>query len=217
MEYGKIIAITGLPGLFELLSSKNDGAIVRSLEDKSTKFVSSRVHNFSHLESIEVFTVRDNANLSEIFLAMEKEGTKAPDAKDGGALKKYFEKVFPEIDFERVYSSDLKKMVKWFEVLKENKIEIKLTEVPAEEEKPAEVSKPEKKAPVTEEADKPKKTAKKKPDAEVEAPAQNKTEAAPKPKAAAPAKSKAVPEKPKKELSAEPAKKPAKKAAPKKK
>jgi hypothetical protein len=137
MEYGKIIAVTGLPGLFELLSSKNDGAIVRSLEDKSTKFVSSRVHNFSHLESIEVFTVRDNVNLIEIFHAMEKEGSHAPDGKDGAALKKYFEKVFPDLDFERVYSSDLKKMVKWFDVLKENKVELKLTERPVEDE-PAE-------------------------------------------------------------------------------
>ena len=63
MEYGKIIAVTGMPGLFELLTSKNDGAIVRSLEDSSTKFVSSRIHNFSHLESIEVFTVKDNVKL----------------------------------------------------------------------------------------------------------------------------------------------------------
>src|SRR5204863_3993251 len=45
MEYSKIIAVSGLPGLHELISSKNDGAIVRSLEDKSTKFVSSRIHN----------------------------------------------------------------------------------------------------------------------------------------------------------------------------
>ncbi len=56
MEYNKIVAVTGLPGLYELLTSKTDGAIVRSLDDKSTKFVASRVHNFSHLESIEVFT-----------------------------------------------------------------------------------------------------------------------------------------------------------------
>ncbi len=41
--------------------------------------------------------------------------------------KKYFEKIYPEIDLERVYNSDLKKMVKWFEVLKKNKIEIKLS------------------------------------------------------------------------------------------
>lgn len=66
MEYSKIIAVTGLPGLQELISSKNDGAIVRSLEDKSTKFVSSRVHNFSHLESIEVYTVSDNVNLVDL-------------------------------------------------------------------------------------------------------------------------------------------------------
>ena len=127
-----------MPGLFELLTSKNDGAIVRSLEDKSTKFVSSRIHNFSHLESIEVFTVKDNVNLIEIFNAMEKEGGKSPELKDAAVVKKYFEKVYPDLDFERVYSSDLKKMAKWYEVLKANKIEIKLTQ-PVEEEKEEEV------------------------------------------------------------------------------
>ena len=139
MEYGKIIAVTGMSGLFELLSSKNDGAIVRSLDDKSTKFVSSRIHNFSHLESIEVFTVKDNVNLADIFQAMEKDGGKTPDLKDASGVKKYFEKVFPDLDFERVYSSDLKKMAKWFEVLKANNIEIKLTE-PKEEGDEAEVA-----------------------------------------------------------------------------
>ncbi len=142
MEYGKIIAVTGMPGLFELLTSKNDGAIVRSLEDNTTKFVSSRIHNFSHLESIEVFTVKDNVNLVEIFFAMEKEGGKTPDLKDATGVKKYFQKVFPDLDFERVYSSDLKKMAKWYEVLKANKIEIKLTE-PEEEIEEAEVVKEE--------------------------------------------------------------------------
>ena len=137
MEYSKIIAVTGMPGLYELLSSKSDGAIVRSLEDKNTKFVSSRIHNFSHLESIEVFTVRENVNLVDVFHAMEKDGAKVPDGKDNAALKKYFEKVYPDLDFERVYSSDLKKMVKWFEVLKTNEIEIKLSQAsdePGEEE-----------------------------------------------------------------------------------
>jgi hypothetical protein len=63
MEYGKIIAVTGMPGLYEMLSSKGDGAIVRSLDDQTTKFVSGRVHNFTHLESIEVYTEKDNVNL----------------------------------------------------------------------------------------------------------------------------------------------------------
>jgi hypothetical protein len=138
MEYAKIVAVTGLPGLFELVSSKSDGAIVRSLEDKSTKFVSSRVHNFSHLESIEVYTVRDNVNLVDIFTAMDQSGEKLPDDKDNAAVKKYFEKVYADLDFDRVYSSDMKKMVKWFGVLKSNDIEIKLREAAPEDESVAE-------------------------------------------------------------------------------
>jgi hypothetical protein len=132
MEYNKVIAVTGLPGLYELLSSKTDGAIVRSLDDKSTRFVSSRIHNFSHLESIEIYTVRENVNLVDVLKAMETSGEKLPDDKDGSSLKSYFSKVYPDMDFDRVYSSDLKKMVKWFSVLKANNVEIKLSEVDAE-------------------------------------------------------------------------------------
>jgi hypothetical protein len=133
MEYSKLVAVTGLPGLYELVNSKSDGAIVRSLDDNSTKFASSRIHNFSHLESIEVYTIRENVNLVEIFHAMEKAGGSLPDGKDNGVLKKYFEKTYPDIDFERVYASDLKKMVKWFDILKKKNVEIKLSELPEEE------------------------------------------------------------------------------------
>jgi len=148
MEYNKIIAVTGMPGLYELLSSKSDGAIVRSLDDKSTRFVASRSHNFSHLESIEVYTVRDNVNLVDVLKAMEASPEKLPDEKDNAALKAYFTKVYPDLDFSRVYSSDLKKMVKWFAVLKSNDIEIKLTEPEeegTEEAAPAELAAPEEK------------------------------------------------------------------------
>ena len=134
MEYSKLVAVTGLPGLFELISTKTDGAIIKSLEDNSTKFAATRIHNFSHLESIEVYTTGDNVNLVKIFEGMENAGGSLPDTKDNDKLRKYFEKAYPELDFERVYPSDLKKMVRWFEILKKNKIEIKLTEIPEEEE-----------------------------------------------------------------------------------
>lgn len=130
MEYSKLVSVTGLPGLFELLSSKADGGVVKSLEDKSTKFVSTRVHNFSHLESIEVFTTADNVNLVDVFTAMTASKEKMPDDKDAAAVKKYFETVYPTMDFSRVYASDMKKMVKWFGVLQVNKVEIKLSELP---------------------------------------------------------------------------------------
>jgi hypothetical protein len=129
MEYSKLVSVTGLSGLFELLSSKADGGVVKSLEDKSTKFVSTRVHNFSHLESIEVFTKTDNVNLVDVFTAMAASQEKMPADADTAAVKKYFETVYPEMDFGRVYASDMKKMVKWFTILTANNVEIKLSEL----------------------------------------------------------------------------------------
>ncbi|WP_037368966.1 DUF5606 domain-containing protein [Sediminibacterium sp. C3] len=134
MEYNKLISVTGMSGLFEMVSSKNDGAIVKSLEDNSTKFVSSRVHNFSHLESIEVYTIRENVNLADVFKAMEASTEALPAEKDPAATKAYFQKVFPDMDFDRVYASDMKKMVKWFRILKANNVKIELTEAPEEAE-----------------------------------------------------------------------------------
>lgn len=135
MEYSKLISITGMSGLFELVGSKTDGAIVRGLEDKVTKFVSSRVHNFSHLESIEVFTIRENVNLVDVFAAMEVSAEALPSEKDPKAVKEYFTKVYTDMDFDRVYASDMKKMVKWYSLLKANDVALKLSA--AEEEQAA--------------------------------------------------------------------------------
>ncbi len=134
MEYNKLISVTGFSGLFELVSSKTDGAIVKSLDDNTTKFVSSRMHQFSHLETIEVYTTDENVNLIEVFNAMNAAEQALPQEKDNKAVRAYFEQVFPAMDFERVYSSDMKKMVRWFGVIKKHGIELKLTETPESDE-----------------------------------------------------------------------------------
>lgn len=212
MQYREIVAVTGLGGLFQLIASKQDGAIVRSLEDKSTRFVSSRIHNFTPLESIEVFTTGENVNLAEVFKAMQEQDGKTAlvDAKaDNNAIKAYFKSVFPEFDEERVYVSDMKKMVKWYTILKNNDL-LRFDEQPEEataEEVAAET------AVVEEEAEKPaKKAAKpKKAAAKEEAPAAEGEEApAAKPKKATKAKKEETP-------AAEGEEAPKKKAAPKKK
>ena len=138
MEYSRIVAVTGLPGLYEILSSKSDGAIVRSLDDGSTKFVSSRVHNLSHLESIEIYTTDDNVSLSDIFASMKGSSEALPNVKDNKALKAYFENVYPEMDFERVYTSDMKKMVNWFQAIQKHNIDFTLQEEEAQDEAEAE-------------------------------------------------------------------------------
>ena len=75
-----------------------------------------------------MYTVRENVNLVEVFQAMNNSSETVPSDKDAAAVKSYFSKVYADIDFERVYSSDMKKMVKWFVILKANEVDFKLTE-----------------------------------------------------------------------------------------
>ena len=138
MEYSKLISVTGMPGLFEFVATKTDGAIVRSLDDKATKFVSNRMHQFSQVVNIEVFTIRDNVNLIEVFQSMKASSEALPSEKDPKAVKAYFEKVYPDMDFDRVYASDMKKMVKWFIQLKAADVSLDLPTEEEVEEKEAE-------------------------------------------------------------------------------
>ncbi len=118
MQYREIVAVTGLGGLYQLMSTKSDGAIVRSLGDSTTKFISSRQHNVTPLESIEIYTTGQNVRLHEVLQAMKENATARPDAKaDTNAIRAYFRKVYPDMDEDRVYTSDMKKMLKWFEIL----------------------------------------------------------------------------------------------------
>lgn len=142
MEYREIVAVTGLGGLFQLLATKSDGAIVRNLSDKSTKFISARLHNVTPLESIEVYTTGDNVRLHEVFKKMQDSSIAIIDGKaaDNAAIKNYFKSIFPDFDEERVYVSDMKKMLKWYDLLKANdllKFEAAVEEAPAAETKEA--------------------------------------------------------------------------------
>jgi hypothetical protein len=120
MQYREIVAVTGLGGLFQLMATKSDGAIVRSLADNTTKFIPSRLHNVTPLESIEIYTHGNNVRLHEVLQKMKDSEMQRPDTKKAGAeeIRSYFKGVFPEMDEDRVYASDMKKMLKWFDILK---------------------------------------------------------------------------------------------------
>jgi hypothetical protein len=152
MEYREIVAVTGLSGLYQLMATKSDGAIVKNLADKTTKFISARLHNVTPLESIEVYTTGDNVRLHNVFEKMKDTAATTPiiDHKkaDNNAIKAYFKSIFPEFDEERVYVSDMKKMLKWYEILNANNLlnfealnaapaEEAVETAPAEEEAPA--------------------------------------------------------------------------------
>lgn len=167
MEYREIVAVTGLGGLYQLLTTKSDGAIVRNVADKTTKFISARQHNVTPLESIEVYTTGENVRLQEVFKKMLDSAATVtpadPKTTDDKGIKSYFKSIFPEFDDDRVYVSDMKKMLKWFELLKAN--DLLRFEEPVEE-TPAETETVAAEAPVAEDntatEEKPKKAAKKK-------------------------------------------------------
>lgn len=122
MNLKEIVSIAGKSGLFKIISQTKNGVIVESLVDgkRFPAFVHDRM---SSLEEISVFTTGDDRPLKEIFIAIrEKENRgKAIDSKsDNNTLKKYFAEVVPDFDQERVYVSDIKKIIAWYNQLQQH-------------------------------------------------------------------------------------------------
>lgn len=114
-----ILSISGQPGLFKFIAQGKNAIVVEHLETKkrSSAFGSAKV---SSLEEISVFTENEDMPLGKVFdLIFEKEdGGPAIDHKsEPEKLKTWFETVVPEYDRERVYNSDIKKIVQWYNIL----------------------------------------------------------------------------------------------------
>lgn len=119
MNISGIISITGLSGLHKVIAQTKNGLIVESLIDKK-RVPAYATHKVSTLEDVSIYSTADDVPLKEVFQKIydkEKGGVcidyKAPDAE----LKKYFKTVFPEYDEERVYISDIKKVLNWYNIL----------------------------------------------------------------------------------------------------
>ena len=119
MDLSKILAISGKPGLYKMLSETKNGLLVESM-DNQKRFPVFAHEKISSLEEISIFTEDDDMPLKEIFKKMHEllEGKEAPDHKsDQAKLKEFFEKAVPEYDQERVYNSDIKKVINWYNQL----------------------------------------------------------------------------------------------------
>ena len=122
-----ILAISGEPGLFKFIAQGKNAMIVEQLETKrrSSAFGSSKV---SSLEEITVYTEKEDMPLGKIFdLIYEKHnGGPAVDFKsDPEKLKAWFSEVVPEYDKDKVYSSDIKKIAHWYNILQELNLLVK--------------------------------------------------------------------------------------------
>lgn len=135
MDLSKILAISGRHGLFKMISQTKNGVVIESLTDgkRSTAFAHERI---SALEEISVFTTGEDMPLKDVFKKIydKQEGGPVIDPKSENVnLKEYFAELVPEYDQERVYASDIKKVLTWYNTLEELKM-LDFTEEMTEEE-----------------------------------------------------------------------------------
>lgn len=134
-----ILAISGQPGLFKVLSEGKNGVIVESLltGKKQTAFASAKM---STLEDIAIYTTHEDFPLKQVFKKiseLENGGPAIQTSSKPEELKKYFEKILPDFDRERVYVSDIKKVLTWYNILQDKGLlnfeEVTEADVAAEE------------------------------------------------------------------------------------
>ena len=119
MNLTGIIAISGRPGLFQVVAQGKNNLIVESLED-GKRFPAYSTDRISALEDISVYTYDEDASLGELFEAIfnKENGGEAPSHKaDKLTLENYLLEILPNYDQERVYFSDLKKIFQWYNLL----------------------------------------------------------------------------------------------------
>ena len=134
MDLSKILSITGKSGLFTLISRGNNNFIVESLTD-GKRFPAFSHDGVANLENISIFTNGDDVSLESVFVSMYKKengGKCNVSLSNANDLKAYFAEVLPDYDRERVYVSNIKKVIAWYNQLIDHNL-IDLEEKKAEE------------------------------------------------------------------------------------
>jgi hypothetical protein len=119
MSIQKILAVSGKPGLYELKIQTRTGFVAESLLDGKKITVGMRA-NVSLLSEIAVYTYSEEVRLAEVLKAIatkENDGPALSHKEDDAKLKAYFREVLPEFDEDRVYTSDIKKILNWYNLL----------------------------------------------------------------------------------------------------
>ncbi len=117
-----VLSVAGKPGLFKLIAQNKGGVVVESLLDRKRTSIPATA-NVSSLGDIAIYTYEEEVPLREVFKAMAAvtEGKEAMSHKGTkNELEDFFGEVLPKFDQERVYASDIKKVVQWFNILVKN-------------------------------------------------------------------------------------------------
>jgi len=121
MELKEIISITGKPGLYKVIARSPKNFIVESIEDSKVRFAVNASQQVALLEEITIYTTgEENLTLKTVFENMDAKQAEGnlPSPKDNPVdIRDFFHQIAPGFDPERVYISDMKKILKWHEIL----------------------------------------------------------------------------------------------------
>jgi hypothetical protein len=136
MTLDDVATISGKGGLFKVFKPAKSGVILESLDEAKTKLVATANHKLSILSEISIYTTTKEGTVALIDVLKKIHASFGNDLgldndADGSELKSFLKSVLPEYDEDRVYVSDIKKLVKWYSVLMKYAPEI----ITAQEEK----------------------------------------------------------------------------------
>ncbi len=121
MEFNEIASITGKGGLFKIVKGGRQGVILESMDDVKKRILAGPATQVSLLEEISIYTVSDeNTPLLDVFKAINKEFGDDPGIEHDATqaeLRGFMKHILPEHDEERVYPSNIKKLVNWYRVI----------------------------------------------------------------------------------------------------
>jgi len=125
MSLDQILSISGKPGLYKIVTQTRTGAVVESLVDKKRITVGAH-SNISILSEIAIYTLTEEVPLKEVLKKIKDKENGKPTSishKDGKlVLEEYFFDVLPDYDEDRVYASDIKKVIQWYNLLEKNNL-----------------------------------------------------------------------------------------------
>jgi hypothetical protein len=122
MNLSEIASVSGKGGLFKIVTSTKSGLILESLDESKTKFVAAGNQRISILHEISIYTTtkEGTAALDDVLKKIHKSFGADPgidSESDASELKAFLKSILPEYDEDRVYVSDIKKLVKWYSIL----------------------------------------------------------------------------------------------------
>jgi hypothetical protein len=148
MNLSGIIAVSGKPGLFNVIAQGNQSIIVESLLDKKRIAVHAS-NKISALDDISIYTYEEDVPMTKVYKSIfdkENGGQCVSHKASEAELRAYLEEVLPGYDRERVYLSDIKKLFNWYNLLQSNGL-LKIADETVEEVVTEDAEKPKKKAP----------------------------------------------------------------------